>query len=184
MTNADTHDGCSSYVRISKSDRSGPLGYAFDLEHPASLKYPGLVVGACERAAGHCGLCEMYVDSTDEGTVGHWIRWQAPEVKTSVPLPVLYEWVHSGVFCEEVSANGLACSRPRGPRFRARVHYLQPVTGGRVPRIGPGIRRPPGLGGSGGRTWGGYPPAWRAAISRSAAAARSASVTPAGRPES
>lgn len=114
MTNADFHAGCGSYVRISERDRSGPLGYAFDIEHPASLKYPGVVVGSCERAAGHAGRCEMYVTSNEGGTLGHWIRWEKPEAKSSVPLPLVYEWAHSDVFCEEKSANGWWCSRPGG----------------------------------------------------------------------
>lgn len=83
------------------------------MEHPASLKYPGVVVGSCERAARHAGLCEMYV-ATEQGTLGHWIRWEAAEVKSSVPLPLVYEWVQSRDFCEETSANGWRCSRAGG----------------------------------------------------------------------
>ncbi|WP_143082445.1 hypothetical protein [Nonomuraea wenchangensis] len=115
MTHGDFHAGCGSHVRISVRDLAGPHGLALsEIEHPATRKYPGIAVGSCDLAAGHRGLCEMYVetDQTEQGSIGHWIRWET--VTYREPLPVPYEWVQSPDFCETKSAHGWWCSRPGG----------------------------------------------------------------------
>lgn len=79
------------------------------MEHPATLEYPGVKVESCDLAAGHEGLCEVFVNSTMNGDqLTYWLQWQKAE-----ELAESHEWI-SGAGCPAVSANGWHCTRRTG----------------------------------------------------------------------
>lgn len=114
MSTVDYHAQCDSLVRLSREDLTGPMGYVWEFEenfHPASAVYPGVKVEDCERAAGHPGQCEAFIDTTGiqygEISRSHWLRWDRHP-----NLAEHYAWLTSTDGCDATSPHGYHCVRP------------------------------------------------------------------------
>ncbi|ONI81314.1 hypothetical protein ALI144C_22635 [Actinosynnema sp. ALI-1.44] len=119
MAGVDYHAGCGSYVRLSAKDFQHPAAaiWAFeDMDHPATLKYPGVKVESCELAAGHEGLCEVFVDIPMHGDqMTYWLQWQKAEeiaesTSGSAARPVLRRAPMGGTAHARLAMTKATCS--------------------------------------------------------------------------